>query len=217
MKHGQDGGAANIFDMPGDKRFKGVRAALVSAFSSYDNHEHHFSLADMGQMLRIGSAIARIDACKGIVSLPRTKLEMLAFINRLAEGLAIGQELHIFAPVCPDYGKGSEFYSTMGRSISPEANSAINAIRALVPILSDAGFGYSLPFFVNMLVADTEADLKEIIQRCAKGDRGAYRAACEGSAGEIRKQLQGVTGFRVFTFTGFLARPSQRDSIPTNI
>ena len=195
----------NIFNMPGDRRFKSVRAGLVSIFSGYENHTHTFSLSEIQQMLRIGSIFARIDACKGSVSLPKTKLEMLAFASRLAAALKIAQEVTIFAPVCPDYGKGSDFYNTIGRSVSPEANSAIRALETLSPILSGKEFGLSLPFSVKILVANTETDVKEIIQKCAGGNIEAYNTACEGSAEEMRGRLRSVQGVHVSTFTGFFA------------
>lgn len=110
--------------------------------------------------------------------------ELAALLKVLHESLTrFDGNIRFVAPVCPDYSQESsdDFYQTIGEGVSPQAAAAIRAARTLIEIASAAGF---TPH-IDILVADTEDDLPEVMQRCVGGDTTEYKRRCLSSVEQI--------------------------------
>lgn len=101
--------------------------------------------------------------------------------------------LQALIPVCPDYGSSDPYYQQMGSALSKEAEAGVRATESL-----KTTFGQ----LVNpiILVADTETDIPEVIDRCGQGKIETYQDACQNSVCSIISRIEDVS---VTTFTDF--------------
>lgn len=152
-------------------------------------------------MTQIGKFIGQVITNSDKLKLPENKPERLQLIRTLIDSLVdYGGKLNLVCPVCPDYGSGNRFYRAMGSGLSPEAIAGVDGSLILSKILFGLGFNSS----INIIVADTEDDLPEVVENCAGGDVSLYKSQCEISVKNIYEQLAEMPNIKVFTFTGFL-------------
>jgi nitrogen regulatory protein PII len=167
------------------------------------NGEYVFSGEAKHAIHAVSGALAALLTAPTVVELPREKSERKAFTEALVDSAFHYDGKHtIYAPVCPDYSRGSDFYKNIGTGISPEARGAINATRILTGEYSK----YLIPK-VKILVADTEDDIQDVMQNVVAGQITVYKARCEASAQSIREDLSDVSkSVEVMTFTQCFGR-----------
>lgn len=154
-----------------------------------NNGKFSFSERTQGLASNIFPVIKIFDDNPGSVRLPEYKSERYGLVRVLINSLTnTDGRFQIFCPVCPDYGKGSDFYRTMGEGLSPEARAGVESTKVLLNLLPEVG----LKPKVTILVADTEDDLSEIIENCAAGDVELYKSKCQRSVNEICEVLGGL-------------------------
>lgn len=168
-----------------------VMAAGRSTYSDYAE----------GLCFKVMSFLYGIASAKDSVRLPVTNLEREVFARMLVDQVTIGGDaLNFIAPVCPDYGGGESFYQRIGGGISPEARGAMQAVSYLQALLKAS----SIEANFQVLVADTEDDIQEIISRTAEGSVEGYKGSCQESVEEISRSFFGVSQTKVSTFSEFL-------------
>ncbi len=164
---------------------------LINNQGNLEFSERTFQMA-----MKLNQVLKEIRYNSDAIKLPERRSECDEFVEILTEGL-IGREICLIVPVCPDYGKGENFYRQMGEGISPEAKGGIEAVKALIPILEKV----KIKTNVEILVADTETDIPEIIQSCAGGDENKYLRRCRLSRDMIADELINFPEVKVMTFT----------------
>ncbi|MDO8503937.1 MAG: hypothetical protein Q7S60_04605 [bacterium] len=138
-----------------------------------------------------------------IINLPNTteREKELLSLGQLLVGILHDNRsrLRFLAPVCPDYSQESSdtFYQTIGDGISPQAYAAMRAAQLIEQIFSR----YGIRPQVEILVADTEDDIPEVMERCVDGDPQIYKNRCLASVQAIGEELNGTQGTKVTTFT----------------
>lgn len=138
-------------------------------------------------VLSVSKAMSTLIASPEVIKLPETKPERLRLAEMFVEARINERgRLRFIAPVCPDYGKGVRFYQTIRGGISPEAIAAINASKVVLRNLSQAQFDPS----IEILVANTEDDVPEIIERVVGSDVEIYHEKCLASAEAIRQRVK---------------------------
>lgn len=177
-----------------------IRQCVNETFSGEvinNNGKFLFSERTQGLVFDILSVIKVFDQNPDSMRLPEYKSERFSLVKVLVNSLSnAGGKFQIFCPVCPDYGKGSNFYKTMGEGLSPEARAGIEATKVLLNLLPEIG----LKPKITILVADTEDDLPEVIKNCAGGDVELYKNKCQRSVNEVCEVLSGLE-VSVDTFT----------------
>lgn len=126
--------------------------------------------------------------------------ELLALGNTLLESLLFHEgKIKLIAPVCPDYAQESSdaFYQTIGSGVSPQANAAIKASQIISHIFPQYGFSPS----IEILVADTEDDLSEVMHRCVNDSPQEYFGRCLTSSQAIQQQVEELPSVTATTFT----------------
>lgn len=157
--------------------------------------------------LRIVQAVAGLTSTVGsseVVNLPSNterEREIVSLGNLLVTSLLEHKgRLRFITPVCPDYSQESSasFYQTIGEGISPQAQAAMRAARFIGQTFPHYGFDPK----VEILVADTEDDIPEVMDRCVNGDSQVYKGRCLASVGAIKDDLNGAGDIvDVTTFT----------------
>ncbi|MDE1857315.1 MAG: hypothetical protein KGH98_04545 [Candidatus Micrarchaeota archaeon] len=154
--------------------------------------------------LTVGEIFARIIETGGALSLS-TKTEDLMALTRTLTKAVMRLELNIVAPVCPDYGKGEHYYSEIGDGLGAEARGAVDASKLISKTFENLSYGIQIRPKIDILVADTEDDIREIIHRVSNGDLERYKDSCSVSSEKIEKQLAGMyTSAFSSTFSKFL-------------
>ena len=183
-----------------------VRNELGRKFDSgvvFDKGAFHMA----PEPLRITKLVAGLTSTAGaseVVNLPNNterEKELISLGSLLVTSLLEHRgRLRFVTPVCPDYSQESSvsFYQTIGRGISPQARAAIRAAEFIEQVFPQYGFDPK----VEILVADTEDDIPEVMERCVDGDPQIYKARCLSSVGAIRSELNGTGNMTdVTTFT----------------
>lgn len=148
-------------------------------------------------MRKTGGAIASLLAAPEVVQLPQSKPEKQQIGKTFAHSLMhYHAELDVVAPVCPDYGRGENFYRSIGRGISPEARGAIEAAKVLT-----SSFSEFITPYIRIVVADTEDDIDEVMQNTAAGEISIFKEHCEASVQAIASEVQGLPHVSVSTFS----------------
>ena len=132
--------------------------------------------------------------------LPEYKSEKIAFANLLADAVTQTGRIDFLLPVCPDYGSGHSFYQRMHGGVSLEAMGAINFAGYMDAVVQSVGLESSY----TIMVADTEDDIPEIIDRVADGNIEQYKASCHASVESIRNQVGHINSVQVTTFSELL-------------
>lgn len=147
--------------------------------------------------------ISQIGSAPELINLPNTterEKELLSLGQLLVQSLHEKKgRLKFLAPVCPDYSQESSdaFYQTIGEGISPQAYAAIRASKFIEETFSQHGFDPK----IQILVADTEDDIPEVMARCVNGDPEVYQSRCMASVRAIREELSSKKDVDVTTFT----------------
>lgn len=163
------------------------------------NNKGRFLFSERTQKLEsnILSVIKTFDNNTESIRLPEYKSERSGLVRVLISSMSNADgNLNVFCPVCPDYGKGSDFYRTMGEGLSPEARAGVEATKVLLNLFPEVG----LKPKVTILVADTEDDLPEVIENCTGGSVGLYKDKCQRSVNVIGEALSKYD-VNVTTFT----------------
>lgn len=116
-------------------------------------------------------------------------------------------EIHVIAPVCPDYSQedSESFYKTIGGGISPQAYAAIRSAFYIDTVFPKFGFKPT----VEIIVANTEDDIPEIMQRFVQGNMNIYQNCCISSVHRIN-QLVSNKSISASTFTSFFSFDFQK-------
>lgn len=145
----------------------------------------------------IGKTVAAITANHNLIRLPEFQVEKIALCQVLADSLFKSRgHLRFIAPVCPDYSGGDNYYRSMGHRISPEAQAAINVADFIMKAFPPLGFEPVL----EILVANTEDDLPEVINNCAGGSVDSYDRSCLEAAVRVSEKLSDYPNATVTTF-----------------
>lgn len=153
-----------------------------------DRGRYYVDKKEMAVLKKLGNFVGVIlnNADKAV--LPEYSGELIALGKMLAQyGRGELDRLHFICPVCPDYGAGSEFYQQLRTGISPEGMGAINFV-GILSVLKERGIDAT----ASILVADTEDDLSEIIDRTVKGNTLLYSANCQKSVEKIKEKVSGL-------------------------
>lgn len=160
------------------------------------------------QPLAITQAVAGLTAMIGVdgevINLPSSterEKELVSLGSLLVTSLLEHQgHLRFITPVCPDYSQESSasFYQTIGEGISSQATAAMRAAVYIKQVFPEYGFDPK----VDILVADTEDDIPEVMDRCVNGDPKIYKNRCLASVDAIKGELNGTGNLvEVTTFT----------------
>lgn len=185
---------------------RGLKNILADRFPGTDyyrpgylylgDEQYNFVQQITGIVSALGSSPSTLKLPDSSYRLP----ELLSLLDVLTESILDKERIiNCIAPVCPDYSQGNTFYQQMGQGISSQANAALNAARTIHDISQNFGLSCS----TQILVADTETDIPEIINRCVEGNTKLYQANCRASARAIREKgdEMGISGLDIATFT----------------
>lgn len=143
-----------------------------------------------------GLVVASLLQTPDSITIPHLKTEREALGRLLAESsLEHGREILCIAPVCPDYTDSR----MLQEGVSREAEAGGRGMKATIKAFTKAGYK---PRGI-ILIADTEDDLEDVIQRSVEGDRAFYKSQCEASVEAVRRQLDKAEGIEVMTFSAF--------------
>lgn len=146
---------------------------------------------------RVGYVIASLIANKDSLRLPETGPEMEALTQILVDSALTDGKVTCIFPVCPDYAADR---LSIGNAISAEGKGGIEGAKAFISILKNAGYSPH----AEILIADTEDDRIDILQRSAQNNATYYRRQCEGSVYAMRKEVADVPEIAVATFSQYL-------------
>lgn len=148
-------------------------------------------------MRKLGLVVRELVRASDVIALPQTLLEREMFAKILVDQvLGNDMSLLVIAPACPDYGTGESFHSLIGSGISGEAQAALSGTLVLDKVFSRLGIKAEM----QILIADTEIDHPEIIEKCAGGDVDFYQQQCSSVAEAVRNRVA-ISNIQVSTFT----------------
>lgn len=126
------------------------------------------------------------------------KVQNIRDLYKLSDLLLSKQEICFIAPVCPDYPLNSE--AELGIGIPAYTSGLINFLENFLPILKEHG----VLCRVDIILADTETDLEEIVINLAKTKAG-FLSRCAISASLIKQAVRekGLEKISVKTFSSF--------------
>lgn len=187
------------------KLSRGVRSELSRRFNGevvFDRGAYHLAPKPLSLLQAVAGVIAEVGSNSEVINLPNTS-------EREREAILLGQllvdslhekrgRIRFLAPVCPDYSQESSdsFYQIIGDGISPQAYAAIRAARFIEQSFPKYGFEPT----VEILVADTEDDIAEVMARCVDGNPKVYKNRCLASVRAIKDEV-GNGSIDVTTFT----------------
>lgn len=153
-----------------------------------DRGRYYVDQNEMVVLKKLGDFVGVVLCRADKAVLPEYSGELVALGKMLSQhGRGEVGSLHFICPVCPDYGVGGEFYQQLRTGISPEAMGAINFV-GILPTLKEMGIVAT----ASILVADTEDDVSEIINRTVKGNTLLYSANCHKSVEKITEKVAGL-------------------------
>lgn len=155
------------------------------------------------QVQAVAGFVSKVGSNPDVINLPNKterERELVSLGNLLVNSLLKHRgRLRFIVPVCPDFSQenSASFYQTIGEGISPQARAAMEAARFIEQTLPQYGFQPE----VEILVADTEDDIPEVIERCVDGDPQIYKGRCLSSVRAIKDELNESGSIDVTTFT----------------
>lgn len=188
------------------KLSRGVRNELLEQFKGevlFDRGAFHLSDAPLSLVKSVAGLVAEVGSNPEVINLPNTterEREAVSLGHLLVDSLANKKGgIRFITPVCPDYSQESSdsFYQTIGEGISPQARAAMRAARFIQETFPKYGFDPK----VEIIVADTEDDIPEVIERCVDGDPEIYKNRCLASVKAIQDELDDDSIIDVTTFT----------------
>lgn len=164
-----------------------------------DVSRNTFTERGKGISLSLGGIVSELKAKE---LLPEDEKQKDALIEALAMrvGGKYTEPLEIIAPVCPDYSEDG-----IGHGIGREAVGAMKATRMILDIFRNITRD-AIKLKIRILIADTEDDIPEIIERSARNDIRFYQNCCRDSAIAIDNGLneESRNTTSVHTFSDFL-------------
>lgn len=126
------------------------------------------------------------------------KVQNIRDTRKLSEFLLFKQETCFIAPVCPDYPLNSETELSIG--IPAYTSGLIYFLENFLQILKEYGILYR----VDIILADTETDLEEVVINLAK-TKAEFLSRCAASTNSIKRIVQekGLEGINIETFSSF--------------
>lgn len=183
-----------------------VRHALSGRFPGEiisDRGVYTMAQRSLDTFSAVAGLVSKIGSFPEIINLPDTterEKEFLSLGRLLIDALHDNRgRIRFFVPVCPNYSQESSitFYQTIGVGISPQAHAAIRASEFIRQTFPEYGFEPK----VKILVADTEDDIPEVMERCVDGDSQVYKNRCFSSVRAIQDELNDVENISVTTFS----------------
>jgi hypothetical protein len=151
---------------------------------------------------RVADIVKPFLGTREYVRQPEFKSEKIAFARTVIESQVKKSDLHFFCPVCPDYGFGESFYKNLGTGISPEAEGAIKFVKYSNKVSKEVGVISKF----TIMVADTEDDIPEIIDRVASGSADLYKEKCKSSVDRILSNFENDESVEAVTFGSLLGK-----------
>lgn len=149
-------------------------------------------------MQKAGIVVTTLLSNPQSIRLPDTQSERKAFGNLLVDSLLnCGGKTMLIAPVCPDYAQDR---SSVGGGISAEAKAGVLGMETVITAFKNGGYD---PRGI-ILVADTEDDIQEVINKSSSGNGNFYKSQCLSSVRAISEELKSVDGVEVGTFSSYL-------------
>lgn len=137
-----------------------------------------------------------------------SKLEKAGFkvqntrdIYKLSELLLLKQETCFIAPVCPDYPLNSE--TELGIGMPAYTIGLVELLENLLPSIKE----YGVPYRVDIILADTETDLEEVVISLAK-TKEEFLSRCKASVNLIKRTVEekNLKGINIETFSSFFGK-----------